>query len=77
MKVTVHKSLPEGFTLATSAFDFVQVDLLAEGRGYEVVKESYVIASPSGEFHEFFLTEHTEYSSIEKYVKNEQLYVKK
>ena len=77
MKVKIHKSLPEGFVLATSQFDFVEMDLWGEGEGYKVVEESYVIESVGGNFHEFFLTDHSEYHLIEKYVKNQQLYIKK
>jgi hypothetical protein len=76
MNVTIHKSLPDGFQLARSQFDFVKMNLY-EGKGYEVIVKSFIIASPSGEYHEFPISEHSTYSYLEKWVKNNQLYIKK
>ena len=76
MNVTIHKSLPDGYQLARSQFDFVEMNLY-EGKGYEMVVKSFILSSPNGQFHEFQITEHTKYNSIEKWVKNEQLYIKR
>ena len=76
MNVEIHKSLPDGYQLARSQFDFVTMDLF-EGKGYEMVVKSFILLSPNGQFHEFPITEHTKYNSIEKWVKNEQLYIKR
>lgn len=77
MNVTIHKSLPDGYQLARSQFDFVKIDNLYEGKGYEMIVKSFILSSPNGEFHEFNITEHTQYHFLEKYVKNEQLYIEK
>jgi len=77
MRIAIHKSLPEGYILAESAFDFVVMDLWGEGKGYEIVEQPYIVASPNGEFHEMYLWEHSQYTYMEKYVKNKQLYYKK
>ena len=75
MNVTIHKALPDGYSLARSQFDFVIMNLY-EGKGYEMIVKSFILSSPNGEFHELPVTDHTKYHSIEKYVKNEQLYIK-
>ena len=73
MTVKIHQWLPDGFTLAKSCFDFVDMDIY--GSGYKVKPIRFIVASPSGEFHEFSLSEYQEYHLIEKYVKNEQLWI--
>lgn len=76
MNVTIHKVLPEGFQLARSQFDFVEMNLF-EGKGYEVIVKSFILLSTNGEFQEYPITGHTKYHSIEKYVLNQQLYIKR
>ena len=76
MNVIIHKALPDGYSLARSQFDFVEMNLY-EGKGYEMIVKSFILSSPNGEFHEFTITEHTKYHSIKKHVENEQLYIKR